>query len=112
MEFDPYAKRLWVMWLALPLTAFNYWLCRDHLPTRIAMHYDASGRANSWASPNDALNFSLGFLLFILLVLTAVGYFVAYMRPDRTKPAVVLLVIVLVIVCAFLNGFVWFSLAS
>jgi len=110
METDPYAKRLWVLWLALPLTAMNYALCWKRLPAQIAMHFDASGRPNSWASPDGARTFSLGFLFFMLLAFTAVGYFVAYARPDRTKPAVILLFIAMGLVIAFMNGFVWFNM--
>jgi len=112
MEPDSYAKRLWVLWLALPLTALNYWLSWNHLPARIAMHHDASGRPNGWASPDGARMFSLGFLLALLLVLTAVGYLVATLRPDRAKPAVVLLYLVVGVVWACLNAFVWLNLAG
>jgi uncharacterized membrane protein len=112
MEIDTYAKRLWALWLALPITALNYWLSWNHLPARIAMHYDTSGRPISWASPDGALTFSLGLLVFVLVVVTGVGYLVAYMRPDRAKPAIILLYIVLGLVWVFLNGFVWFNLAG
>ena len=112
METGSYAKRLWVLWLALPLTALNYWLCWKRLPAQIAMHYDVSGRPNSWASPDVARSFSLGFLFFMLLVFTAVGYLVAYKRPDRAKPAVILLFIVMFFVFVFMNGFVWLNLVG
>ena len=112
MEIDTYAKRLWALWLALPMTALNYWLFRNHLPARIAMHYDASGQPNSWASPDGARTFSLEFLVFVLVVVTGVGYLVAYMRPDRAKPAIILLYIAVGLVWAFLNGVVWFNLTG
>ena len=112
METYAYAKRLWVLWLALPLTVLNYSLCWRRLPAQIAMHYDTSGRPNRWASPEDARSFSLGFLFFMLLVFTAVGYLVAYMRPDRAKPAVILLFIVMGLVIVFMNGFVFFNLVG
>ncbi len=112
METASYAKRLWVLWLALPLTALNYSLCWKRLPAQIAMHYDASGRPNSWASPDGARTFSLGFLFFMLLVFTAVGYLVAYTRPDRAKPALILLFIAMGLVFVLMNGFVWFNLVG
>jgi uncharacterized membrane protein len=112
METDDATKRLWVLWLALPLTALNYRLCWSRLPARIAMHYDASGRPDSWASPDGARTFSLGFLAAVLVVVTAVGYLVAYQRPDRAKPALVLLYLVVGLLVAFLNGFVWVNLSA
>src|SRR5664279_2450036 len=112
METDSNARQLWVLWLALPLTALNYSLYWKRLPAQIAMHYDVSGRPNSWLSPDGARTFSLGFLLFMLLVFTAVGYLVAYTRPDRAKPAVLLLFIAMILVFAFINGFVWFNLVG
>jgi len=112
MAIDSYARKLWVMWLALPLTALNYWVSWKHLPARIAMHYDPSGRPTSWASPYEAWTFSITFLFFMLLALSAVGVLVSAMRPDRAKPAVVLLGIVAGLVGAFLNGFVWFNIAG
>lgn len=76
------------------------------------MHYDPSGRPNSWASPEGAQAFSLWFLLLVLALITAVGYLVAYTRPDRAKPAIFLLYIAVGIVWLFLNGFVWFNLVG
>ena len=105
-------ERLWVLWLVMPLTALNYSLCWKRLPAQIAMHYDASGRPNRWASPDGARIFSLGFLFFILLVFTSVGYLVANTRPDRDRPAVIFLFIAMCLVFLFMNGFVWFNLVG
>jgi uncharacterized membrane protein len=112
MEISAVTKWLLALWLTLPATALNYWLLWTRLPARIAMHYDVAGRPNSWASPGDARAFSLEFLCFVLLVVTGVGYLVAYMRPDRAKPAIVLLYIAVSLVWISLNGFVWFNLVS
>ena len=82
-------------------------------PTCTDCHaYDVSGRPNSWASPDGARTFSLVFLFFMLLVFTAVGYLVAHSRPDRAKPAVILLFIAMGLVFVFMNGFVWFNLVG
>ena len=67
METDSNARQLWVLWLALPLTALNFSLCWNRLPTQIAMHYDVKGRPNSWASPDGARIFSLGFVSIVVL---------------------------------------------
>jgi len=112
MEVDLDMKRLWALWLALPTTALNYWLFWSRLPAKIAMHYDASGRPNSWASPEEARTFVLGFLTVMLVILTAIGYLVAYARPDRARSAVILLYIVVGLLWMLLNGFVWFNLVG
>jgi uncharacterized membrane protein len=111
MDVNTFAKRLWALWLAIPMTALNYWLVWNHLPSRIAMHWDATGRPNSWASPDEARTFTLGFLAFVLVMVMAVGHLVAYSRPDRARPALILLYIAVCLICALLNGFVWFNLA-
>ncbi len=111
-ETGSYAKWLWALWLALPTTALNYWISWNHLPARIAMHYDVRGRPSSWASPNEARSFSLWFLVFVLVVVTGTGYLVAYMRSDRAKPAIVLLYLAVGLLWAVLNGFVWFNLTG
>jgi uncharacterized membrane protein len=112
METDTYVKRLLALWLALPLTALDHWLCRSRLPARIAMHYDAAGRPNSWASPDGARSFSLWFLGVILVVVTGVGFLVVSARPDRAGPALVLLYVVVGLVAVVLNGFVWLNLGA
>jgi uncharacterized membrane protein len=112
METDDYTKRLWALWLALPLTALNFWLCWKHLPARIAMHYDGRGRPNSWATPAGARNFSLELLLVVLVLVTGVGYLVIGSRPDRARPGLVLLYLVVGLVAVILNGFVWFNLSG
>lgn len=111
MELNTFAKRLWALWLAIPATALNYWLVWSRLPAQIVMHTDVNGHPNSWASPDQARTFTLVFLAFVLAVVTAVGYLVAYSRPDRARPALVLLYIVVCLTWALLNGFVWFNLA-
>ena len=111
MEIGAFVKRLWALWLAIPATALNYWLVRSHLPAQVVTHTDVNGHPISWASPDQARTFTLEFLVFVLVVVTAVGYLVAYSRPDRARPALVLLYIVVCLTWALLNGFVWFNLA-
>ena len=110
MDVDAFVKRLWALWLALPATALNYWIAGSRLPARIAMHYDAGGQAVSWASPQEARAFALKALLFVLVVVTAVGHLVVRSRPDRARRALVVLYLAVFLVFALLNGFIWFSL--
>lgn len=64
----------WLMWIAVPLTALRFWLVWDHLPQRMATHFDANWHANGWMPREAALYFALGLTVFMLVVFTAVTY--------------------------------------
>jgi hypothetical protein len=59
-------------WLALPLLALRYWQAWDHLPARMASHFDAAGHTNGWMSREASLIFGLGFMAFMLTVFSVV----------------------------------------
>src|ERR1700686_1805578 len=61
-----------VMWLALPAIALSYWLAWDRLPSRLATHFDAAGRANGWMPPENSLMFGLVVTAVMLAVFTIV----------------------------------------
>ena len=79
-------KRTWflistsLLWLALPLTAFRYWMVWDQLPARMATHFDASGHPNGWMSRETSLWFALGLTAFMLAIFTLVPYLVTRSR--------------------------------
>src|SRR5208282_1855504 len=60
------------MWLALPLFALRNWQVWDRLPARMATHFNAAGQANGWMSRETNLEYSLGFLAFMLAVFSVV----------------------------------------
>jgi len=64
----------WLLWLALPLTALRYWLAWDHLPARVATHFNASGEPNGWMTRETSLIFAVVLMVFLLTILTAVLY--------------------------------------
>jgi len=64
----------WLMWLALPLTAWRYWQVWDSLPVYMATHFDAAGRPNGWMSREVSLEFALGLTAFLLMIFTVVSY--------------------------------------
>ena len=109
MDGDSFVKRLWALWLALPATVLDYQIVGSRLPARIAMHYDAGGNPTAWATPQEARAFALKVLVFVLLVVTGAGYLVVHSRPDRARPALVVLYIAVCLVWALLNGFLWFN---
>jgi len=63
----------WLIWLALPVTAFRYWLVWDRLPLRVATHFTASGQPNGWMSREVSLQFALGITALMLVVFTLVS---------------------------------------
>ena len=48
MDSKPYRTMTALLWLALPLTALQYWMVWDQLPARMATHFGATGQPNGW----------------------------------------------------------------
>lgn len=65
----------WLMWLVLPLTAFQYLRAWDRLPARLATHFNAAGQPNGWMTREAALEFGLGMTVLFLVVFTVASYF-------------------------------------
>jgi len=61
-------------WLALPLTALNYWRAWDRLPARVAVHFDINWQPNGWTSREGSLMLALGTTAFLVLVFTIASY--------------------------------------
>src|SRR5271169_6612886 len=96
-----YKSLVWLMWLALPITALNYWRNWDYLPMRMAVHFDADWQPNGYTSREGALELGLGIMAFILVVST-VGLLIAHaMKPAAAWPLLVVFYVVL--------GFLWFG---
>lgn len=77
---------IWLMWLALPLTALRYWMVWDRLPLRMATHFNAAGQANGWMTREVSLEFALGITLFLLAIFTGISYMAIRQQvPDRAS---------------------------
>src|ERR1700722_1279172 len=76
----------WLMWLALPLTAFRFWIVWDRLPLRMATHFDIHWQPNGWMARETALYFALGSTVLMLATFT-IGFCVAGKAhvPDRSS---------------------------
>jgi hypothetical protein len=61
-------------WLALPLTALNYWRSWDRLPMRVAVHFDINWQPNGWTSREGSLMLALGTTAFLLVIFTIACY--------------------------------------
>lgn len=73
-------RALTAMWLALPLTALQYWSVWEQLPASMATHFGAAGGPNGWMSRKTALIFTLVLLVFLLSTFTWV--LTRVRRPD------------------------------
>ena len=65
---------IWLMWLALPLTALRFWAAQDRLPLRMATHFDINWQPNGWMPREDAFHLALGITVLVLAVFTVIAY--------------------------------------
>jgi Protein of unknown function (DUF1648) len=79
-------------WLALPLTALNFSRAWDHLPQRIAVHFDANWQPNGWTSREGARTLALGTTGFLLLVFTIAAFAVSRSRTSNLSRWMVVVV--------------------
>ena len=89
---------IWLMWLALPITALNYWSAWDQLPARMAVHFDADWHPNGYTSREGAIMLGLGIMGFMLVVSTIGLLMVHALKPAGTAWA---LLIVFYVTLAF-----------
>jgi hypothetical protein len=87
-----------LLWLALPLVAFEYRRAWNQLPARMATHFNAAGQANGWMPRDQALNFGVGFMAFLLLIFTALLFYTARTRIDAFSWAILAFI---ALVCGF-----------
>jgi Protein of unknown function (DUF1648) len=64
-----------LMWLALPLTAFRFWVMWDRLPLRLSTHFDINGQPNGWMPREMFLYLALSLTALMLATFTVVSYF-------------------------------------
>ena len=107
MDPESYTKRLLAIWLALPATALEFWLASTRLPERVITKYDEQGRAIGWGSRDGVFTLLAGILVFVLIVSTVIGYFVGTTRPERGRPALVVLYLCVGLVVALETWIVW-----
>ena len=69
------------MWLALPISWMEYRQNWDHLPERMAVHFDANWRPNGFTSRQGALDLGLGIMAFMLVVFTVASFAIRALKP-------------------------------
>lgn len=99
MNRDGYKTLTWLMWLALPITALNYWRAWDRLPMRMAVHFDANWQPNGYTSREGSLILGFGILVFMLVVFTIAAYSVRALNPGASWPMLVVFYVVLGFLC-------------
>jgi hypothetical protein len=87
-----------LLWLTLPLVGFEYWHAWDQLPANVATHFNAAGQANGWMTRGDALEFGLGIMAVLLVVVTPLLWYKSR-RETGVLPWAIF------VVCAVVLGF-------
>ncbi|MGC2186689.1 MAG: DUF1648 domain-containing protein [Terriglobales bacterium] len=70
MDSKLYRALTAMLWLALPLTAMQYWSVWDQLPARMATHFGVSGQPNGWMTRETSLIFAMVVTTLVLVALT------------------------------------------
>ncbi|HME33724.1 MAG TPA: DUF1648 domain-containing protein [Candidatus Sulfotelmatobacter sp.] len=96
-----YKPLVWLMWLVLPITALKYWRAWDHLPLRMAVHFDANWQPNGYTSREGALMLGLGIMTVMLLFFTIGALAANALKPSAAWPLLVVFYVAL--------GFLWFG---
>jgi hypothetical protein len=89
MNRDWYKPAVWLMWLALPITALTYWRVWDQLPLRMAVHFDANWQPNGYTSREGSLMLGLGIMAVMLMLFTIAGLVVRALKPASSWPMLV-----------------------
>jgi hypothetical protein len=110
MSRNWYTTAIWMMWLALPITALSYWRAWDQLPTRMALHFDANWQPNGYTSREGALMLGLGIMAFLLVIFTVGGFILRAAQSSPAWPMLALFYLVLGITWYGNNRIVEFNL--
>ncbi len=112
MNRDWYKTLTWLMWLALPITALNYWRAWDRLPARMAVHFDVNNHPNGYTTKEGALELGLGIMVLILTSSTLAALLSHALKPSASWPVLVISYVVLAFVCYGNNAIVAFNLKA
>lgn len=94
-----YKPAVWLMWLALPVVALDYWRAWDRFPMRLAIHFDANWQPNGYTSREGALMLGLGILTVMLILFTVGGLIAFALKPAAVWPMLALFYVVLGFLC-------------
>jgi uncharacterized membrane protein len=106
MNSNLYKPAIWLMWLALPITALTYWRSWDQLPMRMAVHFDANWQPNGYSSREGSLMLSLGIVAFLLVIFTVAAHAVRVNKPSAAWPVLIIFYLALILSCFASNWIV------
>jgi len=92
---NAYKALVTLLWLVLPITAWEYYGHWDQFPARMAVHFDANWQPNGYTSREGAVMLGLGIMAFLLLVFTLAALILHALKPAAAWPALVISYIVL-----------------
>jgi len=101
MNRDLCKPLVWLMWLALPTTAVNYWRAWNQLPARMAVHFDANWQPNGFTSREGALMLGLGIISLMLICFTVGSLISRALKPSASWMLLVVFYVAL--------GFLWYG---
>ena len=104
MNREPYKTPVFLiaaMWLALPISWMEYHQNWDHLPERMAVHFDADWQPNGFTSRQGALDLGLGIMGVMLVLFTVASFAMRALKPQASWPALVIAYVVV--------GFCWYG---
>jgi hypothetical protein len=90
-----------LMWLALPISAWEYRSVWEKLPARMAVHFDANWQPNGYTSRQGALELGLGIMTVMLMMFTLSTLIIQGLKPTAAWPALLIAYIVV--------GFCWYG---
>jgi hypothetical protein len=96
-----YKPLVLLMWLSLPISAWEYRRVWDQLPLRMAVHFDANWQPNGYTSREGALYLGLGIMACMLVMFTVTALIIHAMKPSAAWPALLISYVVL--------GFCWYA---
>jgi hypothetical protein len=90
-----------LMWLSLPISAWEYRSEWDELPARMAVHFDANWQPNGYTSREGALYLGLGILAVMLAMFTLAALVMHALKPPAAWPALLVAYVAV--------GFCWYG---
>jgi hypothetical protein len=90
-----------LMWLALPISAWEYRSAWEQLPVRMAVHFDANWRPNGYTSRQGALELGLTIMAVMLVIFTLSTLLILGLKPSAAWPALLIAYVVV--------GFCWYG---
>jgi hypothetical protein len=101
MTRDWYKVLVLPMWNALPINAQNYWRAWDHLPPRMAEHFEANWQPNGYTSRAGAVTLGMGILVTMLLISTVAMLTARAVKPGSAWPVLM--------ISYFVLGVIWYA---